>query len=153
MRTKPGVLPPFPVLHDAVLDGLQGDDQGRGPELFSHLIEVQDHDPAVHVDVAGVGEHVQAALGDQLCGQGDLPGLRVHLPDHFVPPVRQQGHGGFPPAAEVSLSYQSFQADRLMRSSSIPYSSLASVETCLNFGLVINWRGILKKTNSSDSSP
>ena len=30
---------------------------------------------------------------------------------------------------------------------------LASVETCLNFGLVINWRGILKKTNSSDSSP
>ena len=58
MRTKPGVLPPFPVLHDAVLDGLQGDDQGRGPELFPHLVEVQDHDPAVHVDVAGVGEHV-----------------------------------------------------------------------------------------------
>ena len=80
---------------------------------------------------------------------------RHHGEHHALVPLGEVGEKflGFAPklfqvigdrGGEVSLSYQSFRADRLMRSSSIPYSSLASVETCLNFGFVINWRGILK---------
>ena len=50
-----------------------------------------------------MGEHVQAALGDQLGGQGNFAGLRVSLPHDLVAPVCQKGHGGFAPAAEIVL--------------------------------------------------
>lgn len=40
-----------------------------------------------------------------------------------------------------------------MRSRSFPYSGLASVETRLSFGPVVNWRRIGKRTHASDSSP
>ena len=137
VQEYPGVPPPLPVLHDAVLDGLQGDDQGRGPELLSHLVEVQHHDPAVHVDVAGVGEHVQAALGDQLGGQGDLPGLRVHLPHDLVSPVRQQRHGGLPPAAEIGLVDVGGTAvnDGLVASGEPPHAHLLLQNAGDDFGL------------------
>lgn len=43
-----------------------------------------------------MGEHVQAALGDQLSRQGDLPGLRLRLTEDFLSPIGQQRHRGLP---------------------------------------------------------
>ena len=103
VQEHPRVLPTPPILHHPVLDSLQRDHQSRGPKLLPHLVEVQYHNPAVHIHIAGVGEHIQAALGDQLRHQRNLPGLRVRLPQDLPAPVRQEGHGGLAPAAEIGL--------------------------------------------------
>ena len=99
----PCKLAPLAVLHHPVLDGFQRHHQGRGPQLLPHLVEVKDNKPVIHVDVGGVGEHIQAALGDQLGGEGNLPRLRVGLLQHFLPPVGEQGHTDFALPVEIVL--------------------------------------------------
>ena len=50
-----------------------------------------------------MGEHIQAALGDKLGGEGDLPRFRVGLLQHFLPPVGEQGHTDFALPVEIVL--------------------------------------------------
>ena len=103
VQEHPGVLAAFSVFHDTVLDGLQRDHQGGRTELFSHFIEVQCDDPAVHINISGMGKDIQAALGNKLGGQGDFAGLRVYLFQYLVAPVGQERHRGLATAMEIVL--------------------------------------------------
>lgn len=76
-----------------VLDHFHRDGEGGGLELFAHFVEVKGHNAVFHVHVGFMGKHIQAALNEQLGGQGQLLRLPLRLGLDFPPPVGQKGLG------------------------------------------------------------
>lgn len=83
------------------MDRLQRHDKRRGAQLLPHLIEVERDNAAAHVDIALMRKYIQAALGDQLGGERDLPRFGIDLPHDLVSPVRQERRG--PPSAAFEV--------------------------------------------------
>ena len=86
-----GVPPLLPVANDTVEDAVQHHQQADGLEVFTQVLNVVADDTVAGVDIGLVGEHVQAAGGEQLQCQRNFMGNRLLLPHKVVIEVFQRG--------------------------------------------------------------
>ena len=86
-----GIPPLLPVANDTVEDAVQHHQQADGLEIFTQVLNVVADDTVAGVDIGLVGEHVQAAGGEQLQRQRNFMGNRLLLPHKVIVEVFQRG--------------------------------------------------------------
>ena len=89
-----------PICRHAVLDRLQHHIQRRGLELFTHLVEVKTDNAVINIKIGFVGEHIQAALHEQLRCKGQFLCFTLRLPLDLVAPIRESRNPAFAAALD-----------------------------------------------------
>ena len=75
----PGAFAQRAVSDDSVEDAVQHHQHPDGQKLFAQITDVVAKNPGVGVHIGGLGEGVEAAVCEQLHGQGHVSGLRLRL--------------------------------------------------------------------------
>ena len=97
----PGVLPHFAVMDDPVEHAVQHYQHSNRQKLLAQVPDIVAENPGVGIHVGGLGEGVQAALGEELNCQRHVAGLRFRLPEQLGVEVLESGGGALVAVSDV----------------------------------------------------
>ena len=126
-----------PICRHAVLDRLQHHIQCRRLELFTHLVEVKTDNAVINIKIGFVGEHIQAALHEQLRCKGQFLCFTLRLPLDLVAPIRESRNPAFAAALdEIVIDIGGTTVnDRLMERPQLSDTHLLLANAHHQFGL------------------